>query len=185
VTALTAVLGGDLELLIERLRSLHHTSAVMSLVIERWGRRRPSGREYSTEECVASRTQRGARAQRGRCREARPRTSGAPGKAVPPDMAAAWKLQQRASPAAPALRSSAALVLDATHSSVLYSRHSDVAVPIASITKLMTALVVMEAAQPLDEQLEVTAEDGRQRSHVVSRLATEPRSHAVNCCTWH
>src|SRR6266853_1320124 len=71
-----------------------------------------------------------------------------------------------------AAASHAALVLDATHSSVLYSRHSDLAVPIASITKLMTALVVMDAAQPLDEQLEITAEDGRQRSHVVSRLAT-------------
>src|SRR5256885_12130054 len=59
-----------------------------------------------------------------------------------------------------------ALVLDATHSSVLYSRHSDVAVPIASITKLMTALVVMEAAQPLDEQLEITAEDRSEERRV-------------------
>ena len=59
----------------------------------------------------------------------------------------------------PALRSSAALVLDTTHSSVLYSRRSDVALPIASITKLMTALVVMEAGQPLDEMLAVTVDD--------------------------
>jgi serine-type D-Ala-D-Ala endopeptidase (penicillin-binding protein 7) len=81
------------------------------------------------------------------------------------------KYAGRASPAAPALRSSAALVLDATHSSVLYSRHSDVAVPIASITKLMTALVIMDAGQPLDEQVEITAEDGKHRSRVVSRLA--------------
>lgn len=81
------------------------------------------------------------------------------------------KYAGRASPAAPALRSSAALVLDTTHSSVLYSRRPDVALPIASITKLMTALVVMDAAQPLDEQLEITAEDGRRRSHVISRLA--------------
>src|SRR5207248_7243789 len=81
------------------------------------------------------------------------------------------KYAGRASPAVPALRSSAAFVLDATHSSVLYSRHSDVAVPIASITKLMTALVVMEAAQPLDEQLEITAEDRSRRSRAVSRLA--------------
>jgi D-alanyl-D-alanine endopeptidase (penicillin-binding protein 7) len=81
------------------------------------------------------------------------------------------KYAGRASPAAPALRSSAALVLDTTHSSVLYSRRSDIALPIASITKLMTALVVMDAAQPLDEQIEITTEDGRQRSHVVSRLA--------------
>src|SRR5437764_3362915 len=69
------------------------------------------------------------------------------------------KYAGRASPAVPALRSSAAFVLDTTHSSVLYSRRSDVAVPIASITKLMTALVVLEAAQPLDELIEVTAED--------------------------
>ena len=76
-----------------------------------------------------------------------------------------------ASPAAPALRSTAALVLDTTHSSVLYSRRSDVALPIASITKLMTALVVVEAAQPLDEPIQITAEDRNRRSRLVSRLA--------------
>src|SRR5947208_1077787 len=81
------------------------------------------------------------------------------------------KYAGRASPAAPALRSSAALVLDATHAMVLYCRHSDVAVPIASITKLMTALVVMEAAQPLDEQLEITAEDRSRRGRPDSRFA--------------
>ena len=70
----------------------------------------------------------------------------------------------------PALRSSAALVLDATGSSVLYARHSDVAMPIASITKLMTALVVMEAGQPLDETLEITAEDMAHGKGAASRL---------------
>lgn len=69
------------------------------------------------------------------------------------------KYASRASLAEPALRSSAALVLDTTHSSVLYSRHSGVALPIASITKLMTALVVMDAGQPLDEMLTVSTED--------------------------
>jgi D-alanyl-D-alanine endopeptidase (penicillin-binding protein 7) len=59
----------------------------------------------------------------------------------------------------PALRSSAALVLDETDSSVLYSKHADVAMPIASITKLMTAIVVTEAGQPMDEILEVSGED--------------------------
>jgi len=39
------------------------------------------------------------------------------------------KYAGRASPAAPALRSSAALVLDTTHASVLYSRRSDIACP--------------------------------------------------------
>ncbi len=80
------------------------------------------------------------------------------------------KYGSRASLATPALRSSAALVLDATHSSVLYSRRSDVALPIASITKLMTALVVMEAGQPLDEPIEITREDRGARRGAVSRL---------------
>jgi D-alanyl-D-alanine endopeptidase (penicillin-binding protein 7) len=71
----------------------------------------------------------------------------------------------------PLLRSSAALVLDATGSSVLYARHSDVAMPIASITKLMTSLVVMEAGQPLDQMLEVTSEDVAHGRGAVSRLA--------------
>ena len=70
----------------------------------------------------------------------------------------------------PALRSSAALVLDATGSSVLFARHSDVAMPIASITKLMTALVVAEAGQPLDESLEITSEDVARGKGTFSRL---------------
>lgn len=77
---------------------------------------------------------------------------------------------ERASARAPALRSSAALVLDATGSSVLYARHSDVAMPIASITKLMTALVVMEAGQPLDETLGITTEDVAHGRGTFSRL---------------
>src|SRR6202023_745622 len=59
----------------------------------------------------------------------------------------------------PGLRSSAALVLDETHSSVLYSRNADVAMPIASISKLVTALTVADAKQPMDEVIEITEED--------------------------
>jgi len=77
---------------------------------------------------------------------------------------------QRAAAREPALRSSAALVLDATGSSVLYARRSDVAMPIASITKLMTSLVVMDAGQPLDEMIEISVEDVSHRRGDVSRL---------------
>jgi len=80
------------------------------------------------------------------------------------------KYASRASLAEPALRSSAALVLDTTHSSVLYSRHSDVALPIASITKLMTALVVIDAGQPLDEVLQVGSDDEAHGKGAFSRL---------------
>jgi len=57
------------------------------------------------------------------------------------------------------LKSSSVLVIDQSDSSVLYSRHPDVAMPIASITKLMTALVVLDAQQPLDELIQITDAD--------------------------
>jgi D-alanyl-D-alanine endopeptidase (penicillin-binding protein 7) len=55
----------------------------------------------------------------------------------------------------PKLKSNSVLVVDQSDSSVLYSRHSDVAAPIASITKLMTALVVLDAKQPLDQPITI------------------------------
>src|SRR5580692_3828872 len=56
----------------------------------------------------------------------------------------------------PKLKSSSVLIIDQSDSSVLYSRNSDVAAPIASITKLMTALVVLDARQPMNEPLAIT-----------------------------
>jgi len=85
------------------------------------------------------------------------------------------KYSARASLADPLLRSSAALVLDTTNSSVLYSRRPDVALPIASITKLMTALVVMDAAQPLDEMLQISVADRTRGKGSLSRLTPGTR----------
>jgi D-alanyl-D-alanine endopeptidase (penicillin-binding protein 7) len=85
------------------------------------------------------------------------------------------KYSNRSALAEPALHSSAALVVDTTHDAVLYSRHSDVAMPIASITKLMTALVVMDAGQPLDEALVVSDDDRSLGKGSASRLA--PGTH--------
>jgi D-alanyl-D-alanine endopeptidase (penicillin-binding protein 7) len=45
-----------------------------------------------------------------------------------------------------------------------------VAAPIASITKLMTALVVLEANLPMDEMIQLTAEDAHLERTSVSRL---------------
>ncbi len=70
----------------------------------------------------------------------------------------------------PDLRSLSALVLDETHSTVLYSRRADVPQPIASISKLMTAMVVMDAKQPLDEVLEITGDDCAVGRGAASRL---------------
>jgi len=71
----------------------------------------------------------------------------------------------------PNLRSTEALVLDTTSHKVLYARRADVPVPIASITKLMTTLVVSEAKQPLDEELDVTSADRAIGRGASSRLA--------------
>ncbi len=65
--------------------------------------------------------------------------------------------EARAAHRDPSLRSASVLVVDPTNSSVLLSKNADVAAPIASITKLMTALVVLDAGQSLDEPIDVTA----------------------------
>lgn len=71
----------------------------------------------------------------------------------------------------PGVRSNAALVIDSQDSAVLYAKHPDVVQPIASITKLMTALVVLDAKQPLDERIKITPEDKIYGKGWYSRLA--------------
>jgi serine-type D-Ala-D-Ala endopeptidase (penicillin-binding protein 7) len=70
----------------------------------------------------------------------------------------------------PTLRSTGVLVVDESDSSVLVSKHADVASPIASITKLMTSLVVLDANQPMDEQITITKADTDVGHGGVSRL---------------
>jgi serine-type D-Ala-D-Ala endopeptidase (penicillin-binding protein 7) len=71
----------------------------------------------------------------------------------------------------PEVRSHAYYILDESASSVLAARNERVAVPIASITKLMTALVVLEAGQPMDQWLTINADDVRGTAGNASRLA--------------
>lgn len=67
------------------------------------------------------------------------------------------------------LRSSVALVVDQDTDEVLFEKNPDAVLPIASITKLMTAIVTLDAELPLDEQLVVTRYD-RTIDRVRSRL---------------
>ncbi len=69
-----------------------------------------------------------------------------------------------------ALRSTTVLVLDQATQQVLYSKNPDPVHPIASITKLMTALVVLDSGLKLDEKLVVTQEDVDMLRHSRSRL---------------
>ncbi|WP_019938322.1 D-alanyl-D-alanine endopeptidase [Bordetella sp. FB-8] len=72
---------------------------------------------------------------------------------------------------AASLRSSSAYVQDMQTSTVLFEKNPDVVRPIASISKLMTALVVLDAHQPLDQMIRVTDADIDWRKHTGSRLS--------------
>ncbi|HEY0847967.1 MAG TPA: D-alanyl-D-alanine endopeptidase [Noviherbaspirillum sp.] len=68
------------------------------------------------------------------------------------------------------LKSSAVLVMDPARGEVLFTKNADAVLPIASITKLMTALVVLEAGQDMREVLTVTRDDIDTIKHTSSRL---------------
>jgi D-alanyl-D-alanine endopeptidase (penicillin-binding protein 7) len=70
-----------------------------------------------------------------------------------------------------ALKSSVAFVVDQDTDEVLVSKNSEAVLPIASLTKLMTAMVVLDARQPMDELIEVTQEDVDTEKNSSSRLA--------------
>lgn len=57
------------------------------------------------------------------------------------------------------LQSSSAIVLDQKTGTVLYEKNSHEAVPIASITKLMTAMVLLDSKPNLNKSLVITKED--------------------------
>lgn len=57
------------------------------------------------------------------------------------------------------LKSSVALVVDQDTHEVLFSKNDQVVLPIASLTKLMTGLIISQAALPMDEAITITEDD--------------------------
>ncbi|MGC5702062.1 D-alanyl-D-alanine endopeptidase [Pseudomonas sp. NFXW11] len=68
------------------------------------------------------------------------------------------------------IASGSALLLDLQTNKVIYSSNPDVVVPIASVTKLMTAMVVLDAKLPLDEYISMTIRDTPEMKGVFSRV---------------
>jgi D-alanyl-D-alanine endopeptidase (penicillin-binding protein 7) len=58
-----------------------------------------------------------------------------------------------------ALKSSVALVIDQDTQEVLFSKNEQAVLPIASLTKLMTGLIISEAQLPMDEMLTISQAD--------------------------
>jgi D-alanyl-D-alanine endopeptidase (penicillin-binding protein 7) len=69
------------------------------------------------------------------------------------------------------LRSESAIVLDAKHGNVIYGKNADEIRPIASITKLMTAMVVLDAELPLTEKITIRSADVDRIKNTRSRLS--------------
>ena len=67
------------------------------------------------------------------------------------------------------LKSSVAMVVNQDTKEVYFEKNSSVSLPIASITKLMTAMVVLDSKLPLDESLVINKDDVN--SYRSSRLA--------------
>jgi serine-type D-Ala-D-Ala endopeptidase (penicillin-binding protein 7) len=72
---------------------------------------------------------------------------------------ALWCLFTGVALAQPTPTAKSVLVIDVDTNEVLFEKSGADIRPIASITKLMNALIVLEIGQPLDELIEITAED--------------------------
>jgi D-alanyl-D-alanine endopeptidase (penicillin-binding protein 7) len=68
------------------------------------------------------------------------------------------------------LKSSVALVIDQETGGILLSKNDSAVLPIASLTKLMTGLVVSEAKLPMDEVITITQDDVDTEKGSSSRL---------------
>jgi D-alanyl-D-alanine endopeptidase (penicillin-binding protein 7) len=79
--------------------------------------------------------------------------------AVPATLTAGERLGLRHSDDALDLNSSVALVVDQDSGEVLFSKNESAVLPIASLTKLMTGLVIADASLPMDEMIAITQDD--------------------------
>jgi serine-type D-Ala-D-Ala endopeptidase (penicillin-binding protein 7) len=68
------------------------------------------------------------------------------------------------------LRSSSALVMDAETGETVYNKNSEAIVPIASITKLLTAMVILDAGLDLESRVVLSREDRDRLKGTRSRL---------------
>lgn len=69
------------------------------------------------------------------------------------------------------LASAKALVINQLTGETIFAKNTDLPTPIASVTKLMTAMVVLDANLPMDEVLTITNEDVDYLKHTHSRLS--------------
>ncbi|PXW82306.1 murein-DD-endopeptidase [Nitrosomonas sp. Nm84] len=70
----------------------------------------------------------------------------------------------------PDIKSQAAMVFNAQNARIIYDKNADKVMPIASITKLMTAMVTLDARLSPNEKITITQADVDKLKHTSSRL---------------
>jgi len=68
------------------------------------------------------------------------------------------------------LASGSALLIDLQTNKVIYENHADTVLPIASVSKLMTAMVVLDAKQDMNEMINVDISQTKEMKGVFSRV---------------
>lgn len=78
--------------------------------------------------------------------------------------------RQTAPASQPEIASGSAMIVDLNNNNVIYASHPDLVRPMASITKIMTVMVALDAHQPLDEMLNVDISHTAEMRGVYSRV---------------
>ncbi|MDK6727040.1 serine hydrolase [Neisseria mucosa] len=83
----------------------------------------------------------------------------------------AQKIEAQAMMAGPLLTSQAALIFNNKTGEILYQKNADRVMPIASISKLMSAMVVLDARLDMNERITITSDEIDRLKGTGSRLA--------------
>jgi len=102
-------------------------------------------------------------------------TPAGPTMSIPQNVQAAPGHAGSISPRGLDLKSHAVLVIDESAGAILYAKNPKNVMPIASITKLMTAMVVLDASLPLEETIVIDRQDVDWVRHTASRLGVGAR----------
>jgi len=145
---------------------------------------KPSARKVSSGKSAASRAPRPRQAAAGQPKRVRVTIPAQGQGGVMKTSMRATPVSMRVRPDTPhsaeapgdlVLRSSAVLVMGQNSGQLLFSRNVDQVRSIASITKLMTAMVMLDFNQPLDELITISEEDIDATRRLPSRLAAGTR----------
>lgn len=86
------------------------------------------------------------------------------------DYVSAKEIRKHARPTTLKLRSHVAFVFDERDNEVIFARHAEDVVPVASLSKLMTAMVILDADLNMDEEITISKEDKDRIRYSRSRL---------------